>query len=207
MSHIFLLFITLLSFRTSNAADFCIAKLKGAPNPSGYACKNTDITADDFVFTGLRNAGNTSNPRGSAVTPALVYQFPALNGLGLSTARLDLAPNGVVPLHTHTTASEVIHVISGKVTAGFISSANVAYVKTLIKGDVMVFPQGLLHFIVNAGNTPAVLIFTFSNPDPGLQLLDYALFGGDLPTPLLVKTTLFDTATVKKLKAVLGGTG
>ena len=35
--------------------------------------------------------------------------------------------------------------------AGFISSANSVYYKTLNKGDVMVFPQGLLHFQINGG--------------------------------------------------------
>ncbi|WCJ28504.1 germin-like protein 1 [Euphorbia peplus] len=212
MSHIIMIFtlvVSLLSFPTSlSAADFCIAKLKGAATPYGHTCRTTTPTVDDFVFTGLRNPGNTSSsPRGSAVTPGLLYQFPALNGLGLGIARLDLAPNGVVPLHTHSAASEIIFVVSGRVTAGFISSNNVAYVKTLIKGDVMLFPQGLLHFIVNAANATAQVIFHFSNPDPGLQLLDLALFGGDLPSSLLVKATLFDAATIKKLKAALGGTG
>ncbi|XP_065865150.1 auxin-binding protein ABP19a [Euphorbia lathyris] len=207
MYYIIFLF-ALLSFPTSQAADFCVAKLKGSGSPSGYACRNpANVTADDFVFTGLSMAGNTTNIISAAVTPAFVQQFPALNGLGLSTARLDLAPGGVVPLHTHPAASEILFVASGKVTAGFVSSANVAYVKTLGKGDVMIFPQGLLHFQLNGGGTPAVAIATFNSPEPGLQILDFALFGGDFPTPLVVKTTFLDAATVKKLKGVLGGTG
>ncbi|KAG0463254.1 hypothetical protein HPP92_019323 [Vanilla planifolia] len=41
--------------------------------------------------------GSTANLIKAAVTPAFAAQFPAVNGLGISAARLDLAPGGVVP--------------------------------------------------------------------------------------------------------------
>lgn len=131
-----LFLVAVLFFPSSQAADFCVAKLKGAGNPSGYACRNPAIvTVDDFVFKGLGVAGNTTNIISAAVTPAFVQQFPGVNGLGLSTARLDLAPGGVIPMHTHPAASEILFVVTGKITAGFISSsANMVYVKTLNKG-------------------------------------------------------------------------
>ncbi|KAG8643240.1 auxin-binding protein ABP19a [Manihot esculenta] len=208
MLHILFL-VALLFFPSFEAADFCVAKLKGAGSPSGYACRSpANVTVDDFVFTGLGIAGNTTNIISAAVTPAFVQQFPGVNGLGLSSARLDLAPGGVVPMHTHPAASEILFVASGKITAGFISSsANTAYVKTLNKGDVMIFPQGLLHFQINAGGTPALAIVSFNSPEPGLQILDFALFGNNLPSQLVEKTTFLDDAQVKKLKGVLGGTG
>ncbi|KAJ4833235.1 Glycerophosphodiester phosphodiesterase [Turnera subulata] len=208
MLHI--LFIFALLFSSSvDAADFCVAKLKGAGSPSGYACRPpTKVTADDFVFSGLGVAGNTSNIISAAVTPAFVQQFPGTNGLGISAARLDLAPGGVVPMHTHPAATELLCVTAGKIQAGFISSsANQVYVKTLNTGDVMLFPQGLLHFQINAGGKPAAAIVSFNSPEPGLQITDFALFANDLPTDLVVKTTFLDAATVKKLKGVLGGTG
>ncbi|EEF40996.1 germin-like protein subfamily 3 member 1 [Ricinus communis] len=207
MLHILFL-VALLIVPSSHAADFCVAKLKGAGSPSGYACRNPAlVTADDFVFSGLGTSGNTTNIISAAVTPAFVQQFPGLNGLGLSGARLDLAPGGVVPLHTHPAASEFLFVVDGKITAGFISSANTVYTKTLKKGDVMVFPQGLLHFQINAGGIPSLAIVTFNSPEPGLQILDFALFASNFPTPLVEKTTFLDEAQIKKLKGVLGGTG
>lgn len=202
--------ITLLFSSSAYASvnDFCVADLSQADTPSGYPCKKaTSLTEKDFVYSGLGVAGNTTNIISAAVTPAFVAQFPAVNGLGVSLARLDLAGGGVIPMHTHPGASEVLVVIQGTICAGFISSANTVYFKTLFKGDIMVFPQGLLHFQINSGKGPALAFVSFSSASPGLQILDYALFGNELPTDLVTKTTFLDAAVVKKLKGVLGGRG
>lgn len=205
-----LLTITLLFSSSVYASvnDFCVADLSQSDTPSGYPCKKaTSLTEKDFVYSGLGVAGNTTNIISAAVTPAFVAQFPAVNGLGISLARLDLAAAGVIPMHTHPGASEVLVVIQGSICAGFISSANTVYFKTLFKGDIMVFPQGLLHFQINSGDGPALAFVSFSSASPGLQILDYALFGNELPTELVTKTTFLDAAVVKKLKSVLGGSG
>ncbi|PWA95607.1 auxin-binding protein ABP19a [Artemisia annua] len=187
--------------------DFCVADLSQSDTPSGYPCKDQKkLTEKDFVYSGLGVAGNTSNLIKAAVTPAFTAQFPAVNGLGLSLARLDLAAGGVIPMHTHPGGSEVLVVISGTICAGFISSANTVYFKTLNKGDIMVFPQGLLHFQINSGKGQAFAYVSFSSPSPGLQITDFALFANDLPTELVAATTFLDAATIKKLKGVLGGT-
>ncbi|XVF48904.1 hypothetical protein PTKIN_Ptkin03bG0225800 [Pterospermum kingtungense] len=201
-------FIFCFLFSSSNALDFCVADLKSPQGPAGYSCKKAEaVTVNDFVFSGLAAAGNTSNLIKAAVTPAFDAQFPGVNGLGISMARLDLAVGGVVPMHTHPEGSEVLLVTQGAITAGFVSSSNAVYYKTLKKGDIMVFPKGLLHFQINAFKTPAMAYVSFSSPSPGLQILDYALFGNDLPSDIIVETTFLDYAQVKKLKGVLGGTG
>ncbi|KAH7572064.1 hypothetical protein ACOSP7_015076 [Xanthoceras sorbifolium] len=204
------IFIASLLFSSSYAAvqDFCVADLNGPEGPAGYSCKKpAKVTVDDFVFSGLGAAGNTSNIIKAAVTPAFAAQFPGVNGLGISMARLDLATGGVIPMHTHPGASEVLVVVQGSICAGFISSANSVYFKSLKMGDIMVFPQGLLHFQINAGRSSALAYVSFSSPSPGLQILDYALFGNNLPSELIEQTTFLDDATVKKLKGVLGGSG
>lgn len=98
-------------------------------------------------------------------------------------------------------------VLQGHILAGFVSSSNAVYVKKLSKGDIMTFPQGLLQFQVNSGGRTAIAFVSFSSPDPGLQITDFALFANDLPSSLVEKTTFLDDAQVKKLKALLGGTG
>ncbi|TXG61649.1 hypothetical protein EZV62_013012 [Acer yangbiense] len=205
------IFIASLLFASSSFAavqDFCVGDLSGPEGPAGFSCKKVaKVTVDDFVFSGLGAAGNTSNIIKAAVTPAFSTQFPGVNGLGISMARLDLAAGGVIPMHTHPGASEVLVVVQGSICAGFISSANAVYFKSLKKGDIMVFPQGLLHFQINAGGSPALAFVSFSSPAPGLQILDYALFGNNLPTELIAQTTFLDSATIKKLKGVLGGSG
>ncbi|GAA0139109.1 hypothetical protein LIER_00723 [Lithospermum erythrorhizon] len=140
-------------------------------------------------------------------TPAFDAQFPGVNGLGLSMARLDLAPSGVGPMHTHPGTSEILVVVQGSITAGFISSSdNKVYTAKLKKGEVMIFPQGLLHFQINAAGVNSIALVTFSSSNPGLQILDFALFANDLPTDLVSKTTFLDPGLIKKLKGVLGGT-
>ncbi|XP_047073058.1 germin-like protein 8-14 [Lolium rigidum] len=187
--------------------DFCVADLSRGDTPAGYPCK-AHVGAGDFYYHGLAAAGNTTNLIKAAVTPAFVGQFPGVNGLGISAARLDIAVGGVVPLHTHPAASELLFVTQGTILAGFISSSsNTVYTKTLYKGDVMVFPQGLLHYQYNGGTSPAVALVAFGGPNPGLQITDFALFANKLPSTVVEKVTFLDDAQVKKLKSVLGGTG
>ncbi|OAY64665.1 Germin-like protein 8-14 [Ananas comosus] len=192
----------------SCASDFCVADLNGIETPAGFACKKvSSVTVDDFVFTGLGVAGNTSNIIKAAVTLAFVDQFPGVNGLGISAGRLDIAVGGVVPLHTHPAGSELLYVVHGYILAGFISSANGVYYKYLKKGDMMVFPQGQLHFQINAGRKTAVAFVSLSSPSPGLQITSFALFANSLPSAVVEKVTFLDDAEVKKLKGVLGGSG
>ncbi|XP_026441205.1 auxin-binding protein ABP19a-like [Papaver somniferum] len=208
MKMFYFLFVSALLFSYCSAADFCVGDIKSALTPSGYPCKPAaKVTVDDFVFSGLGVAGNTSNIISAAVTPGFVEQFPGLNGLGISLARLDIASGGVIPMHTHPGANEVLVVLSGTICAGFVSSgANKVYLKTLTKGQSMIFPQGLLHFQLNAAKSSAVALVSFSDPEPGLQITDFALFANDLPTDLVAKTTFLDAKTIKTLKGVLGGT-
>ncbi|XP_062149541.1 auxin-binding protein ABP19a-like [Alnus glutinosa] len=208
ISPIIFIFSLLLSSCHAAVQDFCVADFTAPESPAGYSCKKpASVTVADFVFSGLGIAGNTSNLIKAAVTPAFATQIPGVNGLGISLARLDLAPGGVVPFHTHPGGSEVLLVVRGRICAGFVSSANTLYFQTLKKGDIMVFPEGLLHFQVNSGGIPAIAFASFSSATPGLQILDFALFANNLPTELVAATTFLDIPQIKKLKGVLGGTG
>ncbi|XP_059445024.1 auxin-binding protein ABP19a-like [Corylus avellana] len=201
--------VSLLLSSACHAAvqDFCVADLTAPQSLVGYACKKLEtVTVNDFVYSGLGVAGNTSKLK-VAVTWVTVPEFPALNGLGISLARADLAVGGVFPIHTHPRATEAIIVSEGKITAGFVSSTNTVYYKTLKQGDVMIFPQGLPHFVMNAGATPVQIFVSFSSENPGLQVLDYSLFSNDFPSELVAATTFLDIPQIKKLKAFFGGTG
>ena len=198
--------LSLLSFSHASVVDFCVADYTAPNGPAGYSCKEpAKVTVNDFVYSGLGIPGDTSNIIKAAVTTAFDAQFPGVNGLGISLARLDLAVGGVVPLHIHPGASEALIVVHGTICAGFIASDNTVYLKTLQKGDSMVFPQGLLHFQINGGEYGALAFVSFSSANPGLQIVDYALFKSDFPTPLITATTFLDEFQVKKLKGLLGG--
>ncbi|XP_061342920.1 auxin-binding protein ABP20-like [Gastrolobium bilobum] len=206
MKMIHILFLLAILSSTSHAAvnDFCVADLTSPNTPKGYHCK-TSVTAEDFAFRGFV-AGNTNNSFNAALTSAFVTDFPALNGLGVSAARLDIAQGGSIPMHTHPGATELLIVVEGQITAGFLTPTGI-YVNTLKVGDLMVFPQGQLHFQVNSGKGKATAFLAFGSANPGAQLLDLLLFGNNLPSEMLAKTTYLDVAQVKKLKARFGGRG
>jgi quercetin dioxygenase-like cupin family protein len=187
--------------------DFCIADLSAAATPGGYPCKPPkDVTADDFHYGGLATPGTALKPFKISLGSAVVTTFPGLNGLGISAARMVMVPGGVAPLHSHPGGTELIFVIEGSVVCGFISATlNRVYTKTLYAGDLMVLPQGQLHFQYSHGNTTAVTLSSFSSDNPGLQILDFALFANDLPTEVANKVTNLDELQIVKLKAALFG--
>jgi quercetin dioxygenase-like cupin family protein len=203
---IFIIF-SLLSFsHASLVVDFCVADYTPPNGPAGYSCKSPEnATADDFVYHGLNTSGNITNIFNATVTFAFDSQFPGLNGLGITIGRLDFGVGGVVPLHTHPRGSELIVVIEGTLLAGFVSTNNVAYIKTLYKGDIMVFPQGLLHFQINVGDSNALAFVSLGSANPGLQILDTALFSSNLPSEVIAATSFIDIDEVRKLKGIFGG--
>lgn len=188
--------------------DFCVADYAAPQGPAGYACKDpAKVSVDDFVHSGLGVPANTSNIFKFGFTAAFASNFSALNGLGVSVGRCDIEVGGVVPIHSHSGATEVVVIGEGSsIIGGFIASNNKVYQKILNKGDTMVLPQGLYHYFVNQGKIPAVIFVAFSSESPTVQLLDTALFKNDLATDIIAKTTLLDPTQIQKLKRRLGGT-
>ncbi|KAK4488095.1 hypothetical protein RD792_003837 [Penstemon davidsonii] len=181
--------------------DFCVADTKGPVLVNGFACKDPKlVTADDFSFSGLHMPGNTSNPVGSRVTPVNVAQIPGLNTLGISMVRIDFAPWGINPPHTHPRATEVLTVIEGTLEVGFVTSnpENNLITKVLQKGDVIVFPVNLVHFQRNNGNGNTVAIAALSSQNPGVITVANAVFGSNpaIANDLLAKSFQTDTKTI-----------
>ncbi|KAK3439353.1 hypothetical protein EUGRSUZ_C04202, partial [Eucalyptus grandis] len=188
---------TALAYDPSPLQDICVATndLESGVFVNGKFCKDPkQATADDFVFMGLRNPGNTSNPLGSKVTQAFVQQFPGLNTLGISMARIDFAPGGLNPPHNHPHGTEVLIVVEGTLLVGFVTSDqlnNTLFTKVIYKGDVFVFSIGLIHFQLNIGNTYALAFSSFSSQNPGLITIANAVFGAKPPISADVLTKAF----------------
>ncbi|KAL9224659.1 hypothetical protein vseg_000675 [Gypsophila vaccaria] len=200
------LLVLAISASATTVVDFCVADLSYPKGPAGYPCKNpANLTVDDFVYSGLGVPADTANIFNLGTTFAVDATFPGLNGLGLSMSRLDIGVGGVVPIHTHR-ASELILVVEGTILAGFIAEDDTAFYKKLNKGDIMIFPQSLLHFQVNVGDVPALAFVSLNSANAGFQTTTTSLFMNDLPTKVVEKITLLDHAQVKKLKELLGGT-
>ncbi|XP_047963185.1 putative germin-like protein 2-1 [Salvia hispanica] len=195
-----------LAFEPSPLQDFCVADPTSSARVNGQACKSpASVVANDFSFSGLHVPGNTSNPNGSRVTPVSVAQLPGLNTLGISMVRIDYAPWGINPPHTHPRATEILTVIEGSLLVGFVTSNpdNTLITKTLHKGDVFVFPVGLIHFQRNVGTGNAVAIAALSSQNPGVITIANAVFGSkpDISTDILAKAFQVDKTVVDGLQA------
>ncbi|KAL1562554.1 putative germin-like protein 2-1 [Salvia divinorum] len=191
---------------SSPLQDFCVADLSGPVLVNGFACKDPKlVVADDFYMGGLNVPGNTANPIGSKVTPANVAQIPGLNTLGISMGRIDFAPWGVNPPHTHPRATEILTVLEGTLEVGFVTSnpENRLITKVLQKGDVFVFPINLVHYQRNTGNVNAVAIVALSSQNPGVITIANAVFGSkpDIANDLLAKSFQTDTNTIDLIQS------
>ena len=176
-------------------------------NVNGFTCKDAkDVVAEDFFFSGLHVAANTSNKQGSAVTAANVVQIPGLNTMGISMVRIDYAPKGQNPPHTHPRATEILAVLEGSLYVGFVTSNpnNTLISKVLNKGDVFVFPEGLIHFQFNpVHDKPAVAIAALSSQNPGTITIANAVFGSKPPISddVLAKAFQVEKGTIDWLQA------
>ncbi|XP_058071286.1 putative germin-like protein 2-1 [Magnolia sinica] len=186
--------------------DFCVAKPNSPVLVNGLACKDPKLAqANDFFFAGLHKPGNTSNFLRSAVTPVFAAHLPGLNTLGISMVRIDYAPWGVISPHIHPRATEILTVVEGTLYAGFVTSNpdNRLITKVLQKGDVFVFPEGLIHFQRNVGYGSAVAIAALSSENPGVITIANSIFGSKGPISTEVLTTAFqlDKAAVDYLQS------
>ncbi|XP_008225640.1 PREDICTED: putative germin-like protein 2-1 isoform X1 [Prunus mume] len=186
----------------SSLQDFCVADPKTLDIlVNGVVCKDSKLVdANDFFFSGLHLAGNTSNAVGSHVTPVNVAQISGLNTLGISIARIDYAPWGINPTHTHPRASEILTVLEGSLKVGFVTSnpENRHITKVLQKGDVFVFPVGLVHYQQNVGYGNAVAIAALSSQNPGVITITNVVFGSkpDISADILAKAFQVDENAV-----------
>ncbi|KAI5312039.1 hypothetical protein L3X38_041212 [Prunus dulcis] len=195
----FLAFATFLAsaYDPSPLQDFCVAlkDIKDGVFVNGKFCKDPKLAnANDFFFSGLQNPRNTQNPVGSNVTAVNVDNLAGLNTLGISLARIDFAPNGLNPPHTHPCATEILLVAEGTLYVGFVTSngdGNRLFTKVLNKGDVFVFPIGLIHFQLNVGHVNAVAFAGLSSQNPGVITIANAVFGSKPPINPDVLTKAF----------------
>ncbi|XP_058749449.1 putative germin-like protein 2-1 [Vicia villosa] len=187
----------------STLQDFCVT----TPLTHGTSvCKDPKLVdANDFFFSGLHLAGNTTNPAGSKVTPVFASQLPGLNTLGISLARIDIAPWGVNPPHLHPRATEIFTVVEGTLEVGFITSnpENRHFRKVLQKGDVFVFPIGLIHYQRNIGYGNVVAIAALSSQNPGAITIGNAVFGAtpEISSEVLTKAFQLDRTVINYLQS------
>ncbi|CAH1444597.1 unnamed protein product [Lactuca virosa] len=155
--------------------DFCVAEPNTPVLVNGLACKDAKLVqADDFLFRGIHLMGNTSTDVGSKVTPVSVAELPGLNTLG-------------------------------NIQVGFVTSnpENRLITKVIGKGDIFVFPIGLIHFQRNVGNGYAVALASLSSQNPGVITIGNAVFGSnpDVDGDLLAKAFHVDKNVIFQIQS------
>ena len=112
-----------------------------------------------------------------------IDKLPSLHyTLGISLARLDFAPHGLNPPHTHPRGTELLVVMEGTLFVGFVTSnPNKLFTKVLSKGEFFVFPIGLIHFQSNIGQTNAFAFASLSNQNLRLITIANTVFGSNPP--------------------------
>lgn len=184
--------------------DFCVGDLKAAITINGFPCKPaSEVTPDDFFFDGLSKEGNTSNRYGMSLTPGNVLSFPGLNTLGISMNRVDFAPGGLNPPHSHPRATESGVVVKGRLLVGFTTTSNVFHSKVLTAGQMFVVPKGLVHFQKNVGKGKALIYTAFNSHLPGAAILATTLFGATpaIPNDVLTQAFQVEEEVVNEMKA------
>ncbi|KAL5735170.1 hypothetical protein ACOSP7_033031 [Xanthoceras sorbifolium] len=176
-------------------SDFCI------PQTHFFQCKNSSLaTIDDFVFSGIKHHPGKFSETGLSSIPVNVNVFPGLNTLGVSLVRADFEVGGVNVPHIHPRATEIAVVLEGKIYSGFVDTQNRIYAKVIEKGEVMVFPRGLVHFQMNVGDTQATILGSFDSQNPGLQRIPSGIFGSGIKQELLEKAFGLNAKELAKLR-------
>ncbi|BBN10088.1 protein MpCupin63 [Marchantia polymorpha subsp. ruderalis] len=158
------------------------------------------ITGDFFTFTGLRNFSAMPSTFGAQKVTQI--EFPALTGLGVGVTLLEYKPNTLNPPHTHPRGTELIYVMAGRLDVGLIDSANKLYSAQLQKGDLFVFPQGLVHFQINMSKKQTVrAISAFGSSNAGTISLPRNIFGSGIEDEVLLQAFKITSAELMMLKA------
>lgn len=190
--------------------DYCIADSKSPFYLNGAPCINPTLAVSShFATSALSKPGNTrANPFGFNVTLTNIVNLPGVNTLGLAMARVDLAPNGLVPPHSHPRASEVTICLKGSILVGFVDTSGRLFTQTLRAGESFVFPKALIHFLYNNDPIkPALSVSGLSSQNPGAQIASLATFRSNPPLPDEVLKIAFQITKqdIMKIRKNLGG--
>ncbi|KAI3975439.1 hypothetical protein MKX01_040132 [Papaver californicum] len=186
-SFFLVLCLTVILFFTLSFAD-----LNSTTNMNGYPCKpESQVTSDDFFFSGLMTGASTDNPLGYG---------PKVT---LASFLVDIRPGGTSPLHVHPRASESHFIIKGEVLVGFVTTTDVLYSKVLKAGEMSIIPRGLVHFVTNVGPKKAILLGIFNSQQPGIARIPDNLFAftPKIPNYILAKNFRVDEKIIAIIKS------
>lgn len=192
--------------------DYCVADTAAASlHLNGLACIDPAAArAEHFSTSALSRATNPgATPFGfNATVTSPSSSLPGANAQGLAMARIDLAPGGLAPPHSHPRASEVALVLAGSVLVGFADTSYRLYTQLLRAGEAFVFPRAMVHFLYNADvAAPAVVLSGLDSQSPCAQLVPLSAFRTEprMPEEILEKGFKINGQDVHRMQRNLGG--
>jgi oxalate decarboxylase/phosphoglucose isomerase-like protein (cupin superfamily) len=165
------------------------------------------VVSSDFLSKLLRNAPTVAPGDGAAAIGLSLANFPALQFQGVSLTSLTFLPCGQNPPHVHPRATELVYVLEGRLLCLFADTQNRLFWNILEKGDVTIFPRGLVHAVVNVGKTPARSLAFFNSQNPGTTRVGNAVFtskdanGKTWPDAAIASAFNIPVADVAKVRA------
>jgi quercetin dioxygenase-like cupin family protein len=118
--------------------------------------RSTSLIAAAVVAAGSLLAFTPAQAQTSAITRTDLQRHDlSIPGREVIQARVDLAPGGVAPRHSHP-GEEIIYVLEG--TFEYEVEGRLA---TLSAGEVLFIPTGVVHAARNVGSTPASELATY----------------------------------------------
>jgi hypothetical protein len=114
---------------------------------------------------------------GGNVISAFGTDFPPFYGTRSSLAKFNLDPCGLIVPHIHPRAQEIIYVVDGIVETQFLTESGSVLITNKVHADqVTIFPEAAVHFVLNPLCHSGEVLSIFNTDDPGITLLDSALF-------------------------------
>eukprot|EP00903_Cladosiphon_okamuranus_P019871 g18264.t1 len=162
----------------------------------------TLFNPEDFTFS-LGGPEPDAPVNGFQFRAVNVNQLPALEGQGISMALVNLDACTINLPHLHPRATEMLYVIGGELRTAFVeeNGGEGAVVNDLYQGDVMFFPQGLIHYQQNLGCEPATFLAALNNEDPGAVTITTRFF--ELPSEAIQASLNFDDPDLAALLKAL----
>lgn len=143
-------------------------KVQAVRNAVTHVDKINALEDNDFAFD-FKNPDlkKTSGAGGYSIS-ANIGNFAGLVESGLALTIGHTEPCGGNSPHTHPRASEVLLLLNGTLTSGFLTENGSRFVvHNMTEKSVMVFPKGSVHFQMNYNCEPVEWVAALSNEDPG----------------------------------------
>jgi quercetin dioxygenase-like cupin family protein len=165
------------------------------------------VVSSDFLSRLLRDVPAVAPGNGASAIGLSLANFPALQFQGVSLTSLQFLPCGQNPPHIHPRATEMVYVLEGRLLCLFADTQNRLFWNILEKGDVTIFPRGLVHAVVNVGKKTAKSLAFFNSQNPGTTRVGNAVFtsmdskGKTWPDAAIASAFNIPVAEVAKVRA------